>query len=388
MIALTARPKLGVYVHWPFCAAICPYCDFNVYPAHAADDNDWAAAYKRELTHAHSYRSDGPVETVFFGGGTPSLMPPALVGGLLDEINRLWGLTANAEITLEANPTSAPHDTLAELRAAGVTRLSMGVQALDDAALKFLGRTHNAAEAVAAFEAARDLFPAASLDLIYARPDQTIKEWQGELKRALALEPSHLSAYQLTLEPGTAFFKRHAKGLFTMPDEALAADIYWATDAMCAAAGLSAYEISNHARAGAACRHNVNSWQGGDYLGIGPGAHGRITMTSARLATIGFRSPNDWAQAVARDGHGWQEITPLSPHEQISERLLLGLRLTAGMGLLEMQDLGFAPPRSPIVQKLDDLRTQGLLQADRTRLAATPAGRLVLDTLVAELLAD
>ena len=399
-----ALPALGIYVHWPFCSAICPYCDFNVYPAHSHNElaqnnaDEWRAAYQRDLIYAHKKRPKGQIDSVFFGGGTPSLMPPALIANLLEIIDTLWGLAKNAEISLEANPVSAPKQQLAALRAAGITRLSMGVQSLDDAALKFLGRTHNAQTAIAAFATAQDLFPACSLDLIYARPDQSLADWQGDLAQALALKPTHLSAYQLTLEPDTAFFKRHARGFFAMPDEELAADMWQATRQICADAGLANYEISNYAVAGAACRHNMANWRGGDYIGIGPGAHGRITLahgrlTSAenRLAMRGFAKPQDWlrgtedAQAA---NHGWQQIKQLTPAEILSERVLLGLRLADGLALADIApDMAIAGLAFD-AQKLQNFRAQNLLVADETKLAATPQGQLVLDRLIAELLSD
>ena len=394
-----APNSLGIYVHWPFCSAICPYCDFNVYPAPApsavsgahnkTDLQAYHRAYQRDLTHAHKLRPNAVVDTVFFGGGTPSLMPPALIADLLAGIDNLWGLAKNAEISLEANPVSAPQKQLAALRAAGITRLSLGVQSLDDAALKFLGRTHNAQAALTAFAAAQDLFPACSLDLIYARPQQSLHDWKNELAQALALGLTHLSAYQLTLEPDTAFFKRHARGFFTMPDDDLAADMWLATQDMCASAGLPAYEISNHAVSGAAARHNVATWRGGDYVGIGAGAHGRLTTAQGRLATYGFARPQDWLQGAGE--HGWQVMKILSPYEILSERILLGLRLVDGLLMSDLEQAAIASGAENLTlnpQTLHDLRAQNLLCANPERLAATRQGRLVLNRLMAELLAD
>lgn len=393
----SAPNSLGIYVHWPFCSAICPYCDFNVYPAPSAvsgahnktDLQAYHRAYQRDLTHAHKLRPNAVVDTVFFGGGTPSLMPPALIADLLAGIDNLWGLAKNAEISLEANPISAPQKQLAALRAAGITRLSLGVQSLDDAALKFLGRTHNAQAALTAFAAAQDLFPACSLDLIYARPQQSLHDWKNELAQALALGLTHLSAYQLTLEPDTAFFKRHARGFFTMPDDDLAADMWLATQDMCASAGLPAYEISNHAVSGAACRHNVATWRGGDYVGIGAGAHGRLTTAQGRLATYGFARPQDWLQGAGE--HGWQVMKILSPYEILSERILLGLRLVDGLLMSDLEQAAIESGAENLTlnpQTLRDLRAQNLLCANPERLAATRQGRLVLNRLMAELLAD
>jgi putative oxygen-independent coproporphyrinogen III oxidase len=380
-------PPLGVYVHWPFCAAICPYCDFNVHLLRNSqtDSADWLRAYRRELAHAQSLRPQGRVETVFFGGGTPSLMSPDLVGGILSAIEEMWGLAAEAEITLEANPMSAPETHLKALRAAGVTRLSLGVQAFDDGALKFLGRTHSAQDSRVAFEAAQRIFPRASFDLIYARPNQTPDAWASELSAALALTPQHMSLYQLTIEPDTPFYKHQAAGKLILPDEDASADMYEITQSLCASAGLPAYEISNHAAEGHACRHNVASWQGGDYLGIGPGAHGRVSCLEkgARLSSVAHRSPSAWLAQVETDGHGWAEFHPLDGESVEMEAVLLGLRLVEGVGLDALAARGVHLEAA----RLADLRTAGLLSADTSRLQASPEGRLVLDHLIGRLLA-
>ena len=381
------RPSLGVYVHWPFCAALCPYCDFNVHLAAKAGPEswqDWAGAYHAELTHAHGIRADGPVETVFFGGGTPSLMSADLVAAILTSIDRLWGLATTAEVSLEANPMSAPQVHLADLRAAGVTRLSLGVQAFDDAALKELGRTHNAADARQAFAAAQSLYPRSSFDMMYARSGQSLTAWQDELRAALALGGQHMSLYQLSIEPGTVYDKWHQSGRLNLPDEGLAADMYEATQELCSAAGLPAYEISNHAAAGHACRHNMASWQGGDYIGIGPGAHGRVTRPDGtRLATVAARAPQDWLAQTGSQGHGWQSSTALSAAEATMEAVLLGLRLSAGLALADLQARGIELQAA----RLQEARRLGLLSDDPSRLQASPQGRLLLDTLTGLLLA-
>ena len=379
-------PPLGLYVHWPFCAAICPYCDFNVHvlrDAHAADSDVWRTAYTRELDHAVSMRPQGPVETVFFGGGTPSLMSPDLVAAILTAVDARWGLAAGAEVTLEANPMSAPEAHLEALRAAGVTRLSLGVQAFDDAALKKLGRTHSAEDARTAFAAAQKIFPRASFDLIYARPAQSVAAWRQELQAALALGPQHMSLYQLTIEPDTPYARLAAAGKLITPDEDMAAALYEVTQELTQAAGLRAYEISNHAVPGHGCRHNVASWQGGDYIGLGPGAHGRITHDGSRLATQAIKNPQDWLAAVAAKGHGWQETQKLQAEEVMAEAVMLGLRLHDGIALADLQARGisFEPSR------LDGARADGLLSGDKTRLQASPTGRLLLDYLLGRLLA-
>ena len=375
-------PPLSIYLHWPFCAAICPYCDFNVHLMRDMQPQQWRAAYFAELQYAFSQRPQGPVQTVFFGGGTPSLMPADMVADILSEINRLWGLAPDAEITLEANPVSAPQGHLADLSAAGITRLSLGVQSLDDAALKFLGRTHSAADALAAFRLAREVFAHVSLDLIYARPGQSLAMWRDELARVLAEMPDHVSLYQLTIEPDTPFHRLHAAGRFAVPDEDSAADLYEMTQDMCAAAGLPAYEVSNHARDGHACRHNIASWRGGDYLGIGPGAHGRLSDGQARRATIALKAPQAWLAQVEAQGHGWAEDKVLDDEERRTEMLLLGLRLVEGVALSDMAIGGIQlPPERHLA-----LQQAGILLPSDSHLIASPQGRLVLDNLIAELL--
>ncbi|MCH1542053.1 MAG: radical SAM family heme chaperone HemW [Alphaproteobacteria bacterium] len=397
-----ALPPLGVYIHWPFCTAICPYCDFNVHGAHKnnAAVTDWQAAYKAELTHAYALRPGGKseagkVETVFFGGGTPSLMPPHLVAAILADIDALWGLADNAEISLEANPVSAPRPHLQALRAAGVTRLSLGVQAFDDDALKALGRTHSAAEAQEAFLAAQDIFDTASFDLIYARPvsgpqqnpEQAVEAgcaaWQRELSAALALSPQHMSLYQLTIEPDTVFHSRAAQGRLAVPHEDMAAALYEATQRLCTAAGLPAYEISNHAIDGHHCRHNSAIWHGGDYVGIGPGAHGRITIDGRKHASMAHKQPQLWLAACLEDGHGWQSLTALSAQEAAEEAVMLGLRLADGVGVQALVQRGVA--LDP--QKLTALKQDGLLAACDDVVQATDKGRLLLDYMIGRLLA-
>ena len=377
-----ASPPLGVYVHFPFCAAICPYCDFNVYKMRDLDADAWADAYCAELRHAASLRPHGPVETLFFGGGTPSLMPVALVAAIIDEIDRLWGFAEKAEISLEANPEGLDAPTLQDFAACGITRLSLGVQSLDDAALAFLGRHHSAAQAMSVFALAQNSFPSSSLDLIYARPGQTLAAWEQELARALSLAPQHMSLYQLTFEPETAFGLQLRQGRLQPPEEELAVNLFEHSRAACAAAGLPAYEISNHARPDGECRHNVSNWQGGDYAGIGPGAHGRLSVDGVRHASYALPTPNDWLQSVAAKGHGWQSFEPLDDAARHAETLLLGLRLTQGIAYERLSAAGLVLDGA----RLADMQAAGLIVRDATRLAATPEGCLVLDRLVAELL--
>jgi len=377
-----ASPPLGVYLHFPFCAAICPYCDFNVYKMRQLDEAVWADAYRAELRHAAALRPDGPVETLFFGGGTPSLMPVGLVAAIIDEIDRLWGFSANAEITLEANPEGLDAATLQGFAAAGITRLSLGVQSLDDDALAFLGRHHSAADALSVFAMAQNSFPTSSLDLIYARPGQSLGDWEKELALALSLTPQHMSLYQLTLEPGTAFGLQYAQGRLVPPNEELAAALFEHSRTACAAAGLPAYEISNHAQPDAVCRHNVSNWQGGDYAGIGPGAHGRLTTQAGRHASYAMPTPKGWLQAVGTKGHGWQRFERLDDAARQAETILLGLRLTHGLSYESLDAAGIILDKTRIA----DMQQAGLISLDATHLAATPAGCLVLDRLVAELL--
>lgn len=392
MMASRLLPPLGVYVHWPFCTAICPYCDFNVHGAHLnkTAPADWLAAYQAELRHAYRLRPVGEVETVFFGGGTPSLMPPQLVGGILETIDALWGLAARAEISLEANPVSAPRDGLQALADEGITRLSLGVQAFDDDALKQLGRTHTADDARHAFEAAQDIFQTASFDLIYARADHVSKAalvaWEKELSAALALQPRHMSLYQLTLEPETAFFKRAAQGKLSVPAEDGAAALYELTQDICTAAGLPAYEISNHAAAAHQCAHNRAIWQGGDYVGIGPGAHGRLSFDGHKHASIARKNPQDWLRACMQNGHGWHQNEALSADGAAEELVMLALRLVDGRALkiLAQQGVQFDDAR---LQSMESLRSDGLLVADEAMLQATPKGRLLLDYIIGRLLA-
>ena len=381
---LEDTPSLGVYIHWPFCAAICPYCDFNVHPVRDMRAADWRKGYFLALVNAQTMRANGPVETVFFGGGTPSLMPPEFIADLLTDIDRRWGLAADAEISLEANPVSAPQGNLRALKSAGITRLSLGVQALDALALKFLGRTHSLEQAEAAFVAARGIFDRVSLDLIYARPGQSLGGWAREMERALALAPSHMSLYQLTIERDTPFFKRHAAGKFQMPDEALSADMYELTQDMCAAAGLPAYEVSNHAREGHACRHNMASWRGGDYLGIGPGAHGRVSTGQERLATHALSKPAAWLESLVGGGDGFLEKRRLAPLDIQAETVLLGLRLVEGIPMSRLEAEGVALDEGRIA----GLRAAGLISESRHKLAVTQPGRLLLDRITDAVLAD
>ena len=380
---------LGVYVHWPFCLSICPYCDFNVHVFKNVDQDSWLKAYAAEIQHlGHLTDYAHPVTSVFFGGGTPSLVRPDILEGVLNEITSVWGLSPNAEITLEANPVGLDRQLLVDLKTAGITRFSMGVQSLDDAALSFLGRTHNAADAIAAFALARDVFDYASLDMIYARPDQTVDAWTAELTTALALAPDHLSAYQLTIEQGTNFGKLYQAGRLTLPEEDVQIGLYDVTQSLCHDVGLAAYEVSNHALSGHESRHNIQCWQGYPYIGIGPGAHGRVDVEGQRHASIGIKQPAAWLASASSlsVGHGLASLERLSKEEVFEERLMFGLRLVEGVSLLNIIENAEVPVGALDLVKIKFLVSAGLLEDRQDRLVATRSGRLVLDRLVAELL--
>ncbi|ATC33468.1 coproporphyrinogen III oxidase [Caulobacter vibrioides] len=375
--------SVGVYVHWPYCARICPYCDFNVVRDRGRVDEQSALAdaIVADLEAQRALTGDRRLLSIFFGGGTPSLMDPAQVARVIQTARRLWSPAADLEISLEANPTDAETGRFAALADAGVQRLSLGVQALDDASLKALGRNHDADSARRAILAAAKAFPRLSIDLIYARPGQTDAAWRAELGEAIAMGPEHVSPYQLTIERGTAFDRAVGRGTLVVPDEDLAATLFETTQAVLEAAGFDAYEVSNHARGEAArSRHNLVYWRGVDYVGVGPGAHGRLALAEGRAATTAHHAIKDYIAAVREHGVGFdREI--LTPEEAAEERLVLGLRIDDGVGFDEMAPLGL----SPDLAKVRDLVEAGLLVDSRDRLGATRAGRLVLDRLTGAL---
>jgi oxygen-independent coproporphyrinogen-3 oxidase len=383
---------LALYVHWPFCLAKCPYCDFNSHVREEIPQARFAAALRRELAFEAQRLGRRPLASIFFGGGTPSLMAPETVAALIGDARTLFDPLPDLEITLEANPTSVEAGRLAVLRAAGVNRLSLGVQSLDDAALRALGRGHSAAEARAALEHARALFPRLSFDLIYARPGQSPAAWRAELAAALALAADHLSLYQLTIEPGTGFASRHARGEIVLPDADAAAALYALTGEMAAAHGLAAYEVSNYARPGSESRHNLAYWRYGDYAGIGPGAHGRITLAGDAaaievLATQRIRTPEAWAAAVERTGHGALADVALAPGERAREMLLMGLRLAEGIDLTRFAARsGVAFEAAVDHATLCAAERAGYLRREGNRLRALPEGLLRLDALLAALI--
>lgn len=373
----------ALYIHWPFCLKKCPYCDFNSHVRAGVDVDAWQAALTADMRHEAELAGGEALESVFFGGGTPSLMPPGLVADLLCEAERLWGFAPGIEITLEANPSSVEASKFKDLAAAGVNRVSLGLQALDDDALRFLGRLHSAQEALAALQTAQDVFERVSFDLIYARPAQTGEQWAAELERALGFGTGHLSLYQLTIEAGTRFATDVRQGAFEpLPDDP-AADLFELTREMTEAAGLPAYEVSNHARPGEESRHNLTYWRYQNYAGIGPGAHGR----RGGMATQRHKKPENYLEAIARNGHGIAEERALVPREQAAEALLMGLRLREGVDPAALGlRFGFGEVIDP--EKLAFHEKLGLVWRRGGRIGATPQGMPVLDALLGELVPD
>ncbi len=375
---------LALYIHWPFCVSKCPYCDFNSHVRESVDQAAWRAALLQDMAHEASLLPGRPVGSIFFGGGTPSLMPPVTVAALIAAAEAHWGFTADVEITLEANPSSVEAARFADLAAAGVNRVSVGLQALEDASLVFLGRAHDVAEGLAALETAQRHFDRVSFDLIYARPEQSLDDWQTELGRAISFGTEHLSLYQLTIEPGTRFATLVTQGTLRPVDPDHGADLFELTREMTVGAGLPPYEISNHARPGCESRHNLTYWRYGDYAGIGPGAHGRRST----LATVRHKKPENWIGAVARNGHGLQTEEQLPPAERAREALMMGMRLREGVDL----------SRIAVRCKVDEdtlidarqamaLEGHGLIGRTSSRLIVTDAGMPLLDRILSELVA-
>jgi putative oxygen-independent coproporphyrinogen III oxidase len=379
-------PGFGVYVHWPFCLSKCPYCDFNSHVRHAAiDEARFARAFASEIAHAAAQVPGRTVSSIFFGGGTPSLMAPQTTGAILDSIAQHWSIAPDVEVTLEANPTSVEATRFRGLRTAGVNRVSLGVQSLDDAALAQLGRLHSSREALDAVAIARATFERFSFDLIYARPNQTPQAWRAELDRALDESSEHLSLYQLTIEADTPFATLHAAGKLRVPDLDTARALYDLTQEITAARGLPAYEVSNHARPGAECRHNLIYWRYGEYVGVGPGAHGRLVMNGARVATATEKQPERWLERVENHGNGLVVEEALGREEQADELLLMGLRLAEG---IDPTRFAATAGRPLDADRIADLCAQDLLEIDGSgRLRVTPAGFPLLDAVVADLAA-
>ncbi|MFV2051191.1 radical SAM family heme chaperone HemW [Aliiroseovarius sp. YM-037] len=376
----------GLYLHWPFCQSKCPYCDFNSHVSESIDQTRWKAAYLSEIERVGALTEGRALNTIYFGGGTPSLMEPDLVAAILQKVRETWALANDAEITLEANPGSVEVDRFRGYRDAGVNRVSLGVQALDDAALRKLGRLHSVAEATAALGVAREVFDRVSFDLIYARQDQTLEAWRNELTTALSFQPDHLSLYQLTVEDGTAFGDRFARGrLPGLPAEDTAADMYHLTQALCADAGLPAYEVSNHAAPGNESRHNMIYWRYGDYAGIGPGAHGRLTLGGEKRATETHLMPQSWLNAVEQNGSGETGGAIVPQSEQAAEYLMMGLRVAEGVDTARYAAMAGAPVDPGKIAELADL---GLVENSGQTLRATNNGRAILNGVLRTLMAD
>ncbi|MGD7070230.1 radical SAM family heme chaperone HemW [Acetobacter sp. AAB5] len=377
------QDALALYIHWPFCLAKCPYCDFNSHVRAEIPQARFAQALRTELAHEANRLGRRRLTSIFFGGGTPSLMAPQTVASLIDDATSLFDAAPNLEITLEANPTSVEAERLKDFRQAGINRVSLGIQALNDEALHFLGRQHSATQALAALELARSLFPRITFDLIYARPNQSVAAWKTELETALQLVADHVSLYQLTIEPGTKFEALYRQGSFSLPDEETAAELYETTTAITHAHGLNAYEVSNYAKPGSESRHNLTYWHYGDYLGLGPGAHGRITLDGQLYATRRHRAPEPWAELVERTGSGQTTQEALVPQERAREMLLMGLRLQEGIALKHFEartGLHLSETLDPVI--LAAAVEEGYLVQTSTHLHATEEGRLRLEALL------
>ena len=376
----------GLYLHWPFCQSKCPYCDFNSHVAARIDQPRWQRAYLAEIDRIGAETAGRVLNSVFFGGGTPSLMEPDLVAAVLERVRATWPLANDCEITLEANPGSVEAGRFRGYRDAGVNRISMGIQALDDADLRCLGRLHSVAEAKAALDIAQATFDRVSFDLIYARQGQTVADWRAELQVALTMATDHLSLYQLTIEDGTAFGDRLARGMLRgLPGDELAADFYAVTQELCEAAGLPAYEVSNHARPGAESRHNLIYWRAGDYAGIGPGAHGRLTLDGRRLATEGPRAPGAWLAKVETAGNGESLRDAVAPCDQALEYLMMALRLREGISASRFASLARKPINPTRVARMAEI---GMIEVLGDRIRATERGRMVLNAVLADLAVD
>ncbi len=374
----------GVYIHWPFCLAKCPYCDFNSHVRADIDQTAWRDALVSEIRETAKITGPRDVNTVFFGGGTPSLMPPETITIIIAEINKVWGLNPGAEISMEANPTSVEAGRFAAFSDAGINRLSMGIQALNDTDLKALGRMHSAEDAIKAFDIAKKYFSNVSFDLIYARQNQTLENWCNELKKAIDMAVDHLSLYQLTIENGTRFGDLYNRGkLRNLPDEAIATDMYFATQDICGAAGMAGYETSNHCKNGKECLHNLNYWRYGDYAGIGPGAHGRLTINGQRFASSTHLSPEKWLDEVKKTGLGRAEFERLSTTDQAIEYLMMSMRLNEGADLARYESLAKTKLKTSVI---NDLTSDGLIENYRGNLRSTAKGKPLLNGILRELL--
>ena len=379
--------SFGVYVHWPFCLSKCPYCDFNSHVHDKIDHKQWAKSYLREIEYIAEMTKGRKVETVFFGGGTPSLMEPETVHEILSAIQKHWDVLPNWEVTLEANPTSSEAEKFKAFKQAGVNRLSLGIQSLREDDLKFLGRTHDISQAKGAIELAANTFDRFSFDLIYARPQQTVEQWIAELKEALAMTVGHISLYQLTIEKNTPFFIRHARGEFKVPEEELGADFYDATEEVMAQAGFESYEVSNYAKPGQQSRHNLIYWRYGDYAGAGPGAPGRLTLDEKKYATRTHRAPDIWLERTLNNGHAHHEFEFIDHLQRLQEAMMMGLRLTEGVPVARLEQEYKGDIFEVISkEKISKLQNEGLLIFDDGIIRATHTGRKCLNALLNYLL--
>lgn len=374
---------IAIYFHWPFCLAKCPYCDFNVHVQPDINHEGWREAYRKAVAHYATLMPGRKVASVFFGGGTPSLMQPETVRGILDEIRARWDVSADIEVTLEANPTSVETEKFKKFHAAGVNRLSLGVQALNDGDLQFLGRKHDVKQALEAIDTAGKIFDRFSFDLIYARPGQTLEGWRRELEYALTLARGHLSLYQLTIERSTPFYLEHAQGKFTMPDDGAAADFYTLTQEIMEADGLPAYEVSNHARRGQESTHNLIYWTYGDYIGIGPGAHGRLTVDGRKYATREHAAPDIWMRRVQAEAYAYRPFEEIKPRERFIEALMMGLRLRTGVSIAKLEAEGKCGFDEIIdLPRLEKMTEEGWLSCDQKNLVLSREGLLRLNAII------
>jgi|TARA_B100001057_G_scaffold405832_2_gene418947 oxygen-independent coproporphyrinogen-3 oxidase len=374
----------GIYIHWPFCAAKCPYCDFNSHVRNNIDQNQWLKAYLKEIRRVSEKTGNRVLNSIFFGGGTPSLIEPFVIDNILNEIQKYWKTNKNLEVTLEANPNSVDAQNFKAYRTVGINRTSMGIQSLNEKDLKALGRTHSVREALSALEIAKQNFKAVSFDLIYARQNQKLKQWESELSLALDLGANHMSLYQLTIEQGTAFGDRYNRGLLKgLPSDDISAELYDLTSNLCEERGFTAYEVSNYAQKGFKSVHNLIYWRYGDYIGIGPGAHGRLTIDKKKYATETFLSPEEWLNKVEHQGSGESYLAELSNEQQAAEMVMMGLRLTEGIDCKRFRALSGS---SFSDEKIAFLKSIKLLEQKKSYLNATFSGRKVLNSVLAELL--
>ena len=380
---MNSPQQTGIYIHWPFCLAKCPYCDFNSHVRDRIDEGQWQRAFVSSLERYAALTPGREIASVFFGGGTPSLMAPQTVEIIISTINRLWRVSPDVEITLEANPTSVEAEKFKAFRQAGVNRVSLGVQALNDADLKFLGRQHDIKEALQAIDIARENFDRYSFDLIYARPNQKLKDWEKELENALKFSSGHLSLYQLTIERSTPFYMAHAQGKFSIPDEELAADFYNLTQDVLEAGGLPAYEVSNHAKPGQESRHNLIYWHYDDYIGVGPGAHGRLNLNGQKFATREHSAPEIWLEKAGMDGNGAHPFEEIPARERFLEALMMGLRLREGASLQRLQAEAGRPWAEMLdAAALDKMQAEGWLELTPTHMKLRREGLLRLNAVV------